>query len=78
MINWVNERGREFKEYIIYVTEFRVLKEILAAAVLSNTLSSKCVLTFQFSHLLNPEELQLDKMFISVQQMYYADAKHSA
>lgn len=46
MINWVNECGREFKEYIIYVTEFRFLKEICAAAVLSNILSSKCIFEF--------------------------------
>lgn len=41
MINCVNEHGKESKEYIIYVTDFRFLKEILRAAVLSNILSSK-------------------------------------
>lgn len=46
MINWVNECGREFKEYIIYVTEFRFLKEIFAAAVLSHILSSRCIFEF--------------------------------
>ena len=41
MINCINERGKESKEYIIYVTDFRFLKEILTAAALSNILSSK-------------------------------------
>lgn len=72
MINWVNECGRVFKKYIIYVTEFRFLKEILAAAVLSNIPFSKCVLTFQYSQLRNTQELKLENMFILVQQMYYA------
>ena len=46
MINCVNERGKKFKEYIIYVTDCRFLKEILAAAVLSNVLILKKFLMF--------------------------------
>lgn len=41
MINCINERGKESKEYTIYVRDFRFLKEILTDAALSNILSSK-------------------------------------
>ena len=41
MINCINERRKESKEYTIYVRDFRFLKEILTDAALSNILSSK-------------------------------------
>ena len=70
IINRINECGKESKEYIIYVTDFRFLKEILAAAVLSNILSSKCVFDFAIQPIANHTESKLDKMFISVQQIH--------
>ena len=49
----MNESGREYKEYVIYVPECRFLEEILAAAVLSSILSSECVFGFPIQPIAN-------------------------